>query len=81
MKKLDYALKATTENGQFVVRYLMKQRDCNVVGKMPYEGAENMLKRGNVRVSAEFEGYPLTADGVFFFAAMYRLMQDEGENT
>jgi hypothetical protein len=64
---VDYVLKRD-ENG--MVRYLYKND-----GKHPYvgyckiESAEWMLRQGEVRVSEEYEGFQVTANGKYFFEA------------
>ena len=62
---IEYNLKVNEETGK--VRYVMVQKGANVQGETSLEGALWMLKRGKVRTSDEIEGYPLTADGVYFF--------------
>ena len=74
--KVDYMLQYRWGEGD-MIRYLMKQNGANVTGKMPYRDAMNILKQGEVYVTDEFEGYPLTADGVYYFDAMYRVYEDE----
>ena len=66
----EYNLKVNEETGK--VRYVMVQKVGNVLSETPYESALWMLndgakKHGGVRMTDEFEGYPLTADGVYFF--------------
>lgn len=64
---VDYILNRD-ENG--MVRYLYKND-----GKHPYvgltkiESAEWMLRQGEVKVSEEYEGFPVTANGKYFFEA------------
>lgn len=64
---VDYVLKRD-ENG--MVRYLYRND-----GKHPYvgftkiESAEWMLRQGEVVVSEEYEGFPVTANGKYFFEA------------
>ena len=67
---LEYQLKYD-KNGK--VRYLMKQKGANVAGVMSYEQAIKKIGGEMPWVSEEFEDYPLTSDGVFFFDAMYRV--------
>lgn len=74
--KVDYMLQYRWGGGD-MIRYLMKQKGANVTGKMPYRDAMNILKQGEAYVTDEFEGYPLTADGVYYFDAMYRVYEDE----
>jgi len=63
----DYILNRD-ENG--MVRYLYRND-----GKHPYvgftkiESAEWMLRQGEVRVTEEYEGFPVTANGMYFFEA------------
>lgn len=71
---LEYQLKYD-KNGK--VRYLMKQAGANVAGVMSYEQAIKKIGGEMPWVSEEFEDYPLTGDGVFFFDAMYRVTEDE----
>ena len=66
----EYNLKVNEATGK--VRYVMVQKGGNVQGETPYESALWMLndgakKHGGVRMTDEIEGYPLTADGVYFF--------------
>ena len=64
---VDYVLKRD-ENG--MVRYLYRND-----GKHPYvgltktESAEWMLRQGEVVVSEEYDGFPVTANGKYFFEA------------
>ena len=71
---LEYQLK-TDKDGN--VRYLMKQKGANVVGKMAYAQAVTMVGCEMPYVTEEFEEYPVTSDGVYFFDAMYRVIEDE----
>ena len=66
---IDYMLKMDNAG---MVRYLMEQKDCNVTGTMPIQNACDMLRNGAVNASDRHPGYPITADGTFFFDAMYR---------
>ena len=53
-----------------VVRYLMKQKGGNVTGHTSMKSAMWMLTNDRAKVphiTEEFPGYPLTADGVYFF--------------
>lgn len=62
-----------------MVRYLMKQKGGNVTGCTTLESATWMLtndRSKNPRMSEEFPGYPLTADGVYFFDG--KVEGDEG---
>ena len=61
----EYNLKVNEATGK--VRYVMVQKGGNVQGETSLEGALWMLKRGTAWTSDEIEGYPLTADGVYFF--------------
>ena len=53
-----------------MVRYLYRND-----GKHPYvgftkiESAEWMLRQGEVKVSEEYDGFPVTANGMYFFEA------------
>ena len=62
-----------TQNGDGTVNYLMKQKGCNYAGKTNFESALWILKhgKGEVRASGEFPMYPLTSDGVYFFAGEF----------
>lgn len=56
--------------GKVVVKYLMKQKGGNVLGQTSPGSAMWMLtndRQRKARMSGEFPGYPLTADGVYFF--------------
>ena len=65
---VDYILNRD-ENG--MVRYLYgKDRKYPYVGKCKWESARWMLendKSRELRMSEEYEAFPLTADGVYFF--------------
>ena len=53
-----------------MVRYLMKQKGGNVEGKTSPQSAMWMLTNDKAKVphmTEEFPGFPLTADGVYFF--------------
>ena len=53
-----------------MVRYLMKQKGGNVEGKTSPKSAMWMLTNDKAKaphMSEEFPGFPLTADGVYFF--------------
>ena len=53
-----------------MVRYLMKQKGGNVEGKTSPKSAMWMLTNDKAKVphmTEEFPGFPLTADGVYFF--------------
>lgn len=69
---LDYQLKIDAGGN---VRYLMKQDGANVAGKMAFEKALKLLSKGTPMVTEEFEAFPVTADGVFYFDAMYRVTE------
>ena len=59
-------------NDDGTVDYLMKQKGCNYAGKTKFESALRMLRQGGeVRGSEEFPMYPLTSDGVYFFAGEF----------
>lgn len=68
MSVVDYILNRD-ENG--MVRYLYgKDKRYPYVGKCKWDSARWMLendKRREIRMSEEYEGFPLTADGVYFF--------------
>ena len=65
---VDYILNRD-ENG--MVRYLFgKDKRYPYVGKTKWESARWMLendKSRELRMSEEYDGFPLTADGVYFF--------------
>ena len=65
---VDYILNRD-ENG--MVRYLYgKDKRYPYVGKTKWESARWLLendKSRELRMSEEYEGFPLTADGVYFF--------------
>jgi len=64
---VDYVLKRDAED---MVRYLYKNDVKHpYVGKTRLESAEWMLRQGEVRVSEEYEGFPVTANGKYFFEA------------
>lgn len=77
---VDYILNRD-ENG--MVRYLYgKDREYPYVGKTKWESARWMLendKKRELRMMEEFEGFPLTADGVYFFDGC--LSEGDGEAT
>lgn len=53
-----------------MVRYLMKQKGGNVEGKTSPKSAMWMLTNDKAKVphmTQEFPGFPLTADGVYYF--------------
>lgn len=76
---VDYVLKRD-ENG--MVRYLYRNDGKHpYVGKTKIESAEWMLRQGEVRVSEEYEGFPVTANGMYFFEAEVGVKEDEGEAT
>ena len=76
---VDYVLKRD-ENG--MVRYLYRNDgEHPYVGKTKIESAEWMLGQGEVRVSEEYEGFPVTANGMYFFEAEVGVKEDEGEAT
>ena len=68
MNVVDYILNRD-ENG--MVRYLYgKDKRYPYVGKTKWESARWMLENDRsreLRMSEEYEGFPLTADGVYFF--------------
>jgi len=67
---LNWILK---RNDDGTVDYLMKQKGCNYAGKTKFENALWILKqgKGEVHASGEFPMYPLTSDGVYFFAGEF----------
>ena len=71
---LNYILK---RNADGTVDYLMKQKGCNVTGKTQFESALGLLRlaKKDVRASAEFPEYPITADGVYHFKGEYEEME------
>lgn len=73
----DFGLKVNEATGK--VRYLMKQNGANVTGETSVQSAMWMLKHGKVKRSEEFEGFPLTADGVYFFEGTENREQGTGE--
>lgn len=79
---VDYILNRD-ENG--MVRYLYgKDKQYPVVGRTKWESARWMLendKKRELRMSEEFEGFPLTADGVYFFDGAVSVGESEGEAT
>lgn len=50
------------------VRYMMENGGYPVRAEMPFGNALALLKKGEVKISERFQGFPLTADDVFFFA-------------
>lgn len=72
---LEYQLKYDKDGN---VRYLMKQKGANVAGRMAYAQAVTMIGCGTPAVTEEFEEYPMTSDGVYYFDAAYRV-RDDGE--
>lgn len=63
-----------------MVRYLMKQKGGNVEGKTSPKSAMWMLTNDKSKVphmTEEFQGFPLTADGVYFFDGAV----EDGEGT
>ena len=67
---INYILDYNVRDCRSMVPYLMKQPDAVVTGQLPFAKAFDLLTHGGaeVRQSDEFEGYPLTSDGVYFFA-------------
>ena len=62
---VDYVLKRDAEG---MVRYLYRNDGKHpYVGKTKIESAEWMLRQGEVRASEEYEGFPVTANGKYFF--------------
>lgn len=76
---VDYILNRD-ENG--MVRYMYRNEGKHpYVGKCKLESAEWMLRQGEVVVSEEYEGFPVTANGMYFFEADVGVKEDEGEAT
>ena len=77
---VDYILNRD-ENG--MVRYLYgKDKRYPYVGKTKWESARWMLendKTRELRMSEEYEGFPLTADGVYFFDGALAVSESEGD--
>ena len=78
----DYILNRD-ENG--MVRYLYgKDKRYPYVGKTKWESARWMLENDRsreLRMSEEFEGFPLTADGVYYFDGALAVGESEVEAT
>ena len=70
--KIDWELRKTREG---TVRYLMVQDGCTVTGMAPCDAALKMLWGKDVYASNAYEGYPLTADGVYYFDGVYRVYE------
>lgn len=61
----DYKLRKDADGR---VGYVYKNDGTHpVYGKTKLEAAKWMLGRGTARMSDEFEGFPLTSDGMYFF--------------
>ena len=79
---VDYILNRD-ENG--MVRYLYgKDRKYPYVGKTKWESARWMLENDRsreLRMSEEYEGFPLTADGVYFFDGAVAVDDGDGGTT
>jgi hypothetical protein len=76
---VDYVLKRDAEG---MVRYLYRNDGKHpYMGKTKIESAEWMLRQGEVRVSEEYDGFPVTANGMYFFEAEIKGRGDEGEAT
>lgn len=59
------------------VPYLMDLKGNSMVtASIPLEGALKMIGGRPVRISDAFKGYPVTVDGVFYFAAE---VKDDGK--
>jgi hypothetical protein len=54
------------DNGN--VGYYCENGDYPVTGEMSFYDAKRLLPLKDVRISDKHPGYPLTMDGVFFFA-------------
>lgn len=66
----NFILNRVVIGDKTVVRYLMKQRGGNVTGCTSPESALWMLTNDKAKVphmTEEFPGFPVTADGVYFF--------------
>ena len=77
----NFILNQVVVGDRTVVRYLMRQKDGNVTGHTSPESAMWMLTNDRKKaphMSEEFPAYPLTADGVYYFDAAYRV-RDDGE--
>lgn len=78
----DYIL---NRNEQGMVRYLYKNDGKHpFVGYCKWESARWMLendKSRELRMSEEYEGFPLTADGVYFFDGAVAVGESEREAT
>lgn len=79
---VDYILNRD-ENG--MVRYLYgKDKRYPYVGKTKWESARWMLENDRsreLRMSEEYEGFPLTADGVYFFDGCMQVVADVSGET
>lgn len=67
---LNYIFDFEDIDGKKFVPYLMKQEGGNVLNKMPFGKAMGILAQSGqeVRATDTYPGYPITSDGVFFFA-------------
>lgn len=66
----NFILNQVVIGDKTVVRYLMKQKGGNVLGQTSPGSAMWMLTNDKKKVphmTDEFPGFPLTADGVYFF--------------
>ena len=76
---VDYVLKRDSGG---MVRYLYRNDGKHpYVGRTKIESAEWMLRQGEVVVSEEYEGFPVTANGMYFFDAEIKGGGGEGEAT
>ena len=72
---LNYILKV---NANRTVNYLYRNDDEHpVADKMEHEKALAFLQRGDIHVSDEYEGYPLTSDDKYFFAGEAEEVKEE----
>ena len=75
----DFNLKICPENGN--VKYIMSQKTANVQHEMPFEQALKMLAGETVSKSDKFEGFPITADGVYYFAGEFVKNRNDVDST
>ena len=59
----------------------MSQKTANVQHEMPFEQALKILTRKTVSKSDKFEGFPITADGVYYFAGEFVKNRDNADST
>lgn len=75
--KFDYMLRLNSNYPECTISYIMKQDTCSVTGSMSLGAAVRIINQGKARISDEYPDYPLTADGVYYFPAMYRIFDDD----